>query len=660
MAMSLALEELNTKSSSIGTWILKVHGMQWVDYEYTRQQIVHKGHKLECLLLDETGRYCHGLIKTQYSRTKSNGGGDPAAELKTMMNKFQDGSIFKLTKVALADAKAEFLGAPLKVCIDLRKTNCTAVLATLVKMPLAPAPSEELASILGLASRQRVDLMALISDMSVPRRETTLYGQKDIVDITVVDGSKTPGDAQQVSAKMSMFFEANVKGAALLKSMQEAHTAKAPVAMYGLMCTPQGATKCQLKSSQTFFWEVARGASAKLTCLQSQANEMTQAPASSITSDWKPSCSARDFEAEPAVHSVCGWVAALIRPPAAGPENNIQGVDTLFQINHCHVSIPGTGQTILTKDDARIWLPQVRLTDATGSLTVSMREKAALALSGLTSRDEFVSAHATDNITFPVLASIRVHLARRKDASESEPAFLDAVLVEAEEQDIEIMPTSALLALRPVLKSLAGSEEDLKIARLQEISLLPHIGMVVNGVKCELALVFVAATEKSEFQKFGDGYRLVTKNVLDVGFGPMTMKPEDCHAKATAKYDLVAICTEHNLTDYKMAPPRKAVAQYALLTISGVRESAADAEELGCKTFMVERIQLIDGPDNITACQKMLGKLAHVRSEFVFEGTTRDRSAWDDLPETPIASAKKVRRLSYSPSDASLPGTSGI
>jgi hypothetical protein len=266
------------------------------------------------------------------------------------------------------------------------------------------------------------------------------------------------------------------------------------------------------------------------------------------------------------------------------------------------------------------------------------------------------------------LASIRVHLTRRKDASESkhakggpaEPAFLDAVLVEAEEKDIEIMPTSALLALRPVLKSLAGSEEDLKIARLQEISLLPHIGMVVNGVKCELALVFVATTEKSEFQKFGDGYRLVTKNVLDIGFGPMTMKPEDCHAKATAKYDFVAICTEHNLTDYKMAPPRKAVAQHALLTISGVRETAADAEERGRTTLMVERIQLIDGPDNITACQKMLGKLAHARSEFVFGGTTRDRSAWNDLSETPIASAKKVRRLSCSPSDASLPWTRGI
>ena len=235
---------------------------------------------------------------------------------------------------------------------------------------------------------------------------------------------------------------------------------------------------------------------------------MMRAPASSITSEWQPSHTARDFAAEPALHSVCGWVAALIRPPAVGPDDNIHGVDDVFQINHCHVGIPSAGQDILTKDGERIWVQNVRLMDATGSLIVSMREKAALELSGLASRDDFVHAHASDNISFPVLASIRVHLTRRKNAAESEgreggaaeTAFLDAVLVEAEDQDIEIMPTSALLALRPVLKSLAGSTEDLKIAGLREISAMPHVGMVVSGLKCELALVIVEAGRIRNFR----------------------------------------------------------------------------------------------------------------------------------------------------------------
>ena len=132
--------------------------------------------------------------------------------------------------------------------------------------------------------------------------------------------------------------------------MQEAHDVKAPVAMYGLTCHPQGKGKCEFKSSHPFFWEVALGAYAKLVRLQTQANDMMQAPASSITSEWQPSHTARDFAAEPALHSVCGWVAALIRPPAVEPDDNIHGFDDVFQIIHCHVGIPGAGQDILTKD----------------------------------------------------------------------------------------------------------------------------------------------------------------------------------------------------------------------------------------------------------------------------------------------------------------------
>ena len=95
---------------------------------------------------------------------------------------------------------------PLKTCIDLRKTKCAAILQCLVARPPAPPPVEELATILSLGRRQHVDLTALIVDMSAPRRETTAYGQKDIVNNTIVNGSMTPGEEQQVSTKMSVFF----------------------------------------------------------------------------------------------------------------------------------------------------------------------------------------------------------------------------------------------------------------------------------------------------------------------------------------------------------------------------------------------------------------------------------------------------------------------
>ena len=151
---------------------------------------------------------------------------------------------------------------------------------------------------------------------------------------------------------------------------------------------------------------------------------------------------------------------------------------------------------------------------------------------------------------------------------------------------------------------------------------------------------------------------MVTKNVQDVGFGTPSLKPEDCCPGRDTGFDLVAICTEHNLTEYKMVPPRKAEMQYALVVVSSLRQApaAAGAEEPGRKTCMVERVQLLQGPDAVSACQKMLAKLKYARGEFKFEGTKRDRSVWSDMPATPTSTANRVRRLSTCPTDASLPG----
>ena len=112
------------------------------------------------------------------------------------------------------------------------------------------------------------------------------------------------------------------------------------------------------------------------------------------------------------------------------------------------------------------------------------------------------------------------------------------------------------------------------------------------------------------------------------------------------------------MTDYKMAPLRKAGVQYALVVISDVRQTAAAAGggAPSRKTFIVERIQLVESAEGRMACQRMLAKLKYARDEFTFEGTKRDQSVWSDMPATPTSSAKRVRRLSASPTDGSLPG----
>ena len=84
-------------------------------------------------------------------------------------------------------------------------------------------------------------------------------------------------------------------------------------------------------------------------------------------------------------------------------------------------------------------------------------------------------------------------------------------------------------------------------------------------------------------------------------------------------------------------------------------EAATGVEEPSCKTFMVERIQLLD-TEAVEPCKKLLGKLAFARSDMVFEGSKRDRTAWSSETGTPSSKGKQVRRLSESPTDVSLPG----
>ena len=127
MTDSLNLHELNAKSAGIGAWVLRVHAMRRIEYEYVWQNQPKKGEKLECRLVAEDGVYCQGVIKAMPRSSFRGGGVDPAADMKDMQDKFKDGTVWRMTKVALANEKSEYIGSPLKICIDLRNTKCNII-----------------------------------------------------------------------------------------------------------------------------------------------------------------------------------------------------------------------------------------------------------------------------------------------------------------------------------------------------------------------------------------------------------------------------------------------------------------------------------------------------------------------------------------------------
>ena len=122
---SFQLHELNAKSGPVGTWILKVYNMRMITYEYNRGGQPRQGQKLECMFVSKDGVYCQGVIKSVYKTAKTSGPLDPAAELRQMQERFQNGTMWKMTKVTLADEKSQFISSALKNVSTCEKQNAS-------------------------------------------------------------------------------------------------------------------------------------------------------------------------------------------------------------------------------------------------------------------------------------------------------------------------------------------------------------------------------------------------------------------------------------------------------------------------------------------------------------------------------------------------------
>ena len=139
----------------------------------------------------------------------------------------------------------------------------------------------------------------------------------------------------------------------------------------------------------------------------------------------------------------------------------------------------------------RIWLKNIRIMVVAGSFTAAACEKAVLALPCKESKTSFLEAHDDNSLVCPVLASVRVHVSKRKESSDrqsqtggaTEPTMLNAVVVEADDQVMDNLPTNTLLEQKPILQKLALSTDELKIATLSDFAVFAHIGMGVDSKK---------------------------------------------------------------------------------------------------------------------------------------------------------------------------------
>ena len=644
----MPLLELNKRTAKIGNWIMKVSKARVLEYGSVYQGRPQTNHKLLVIFTTkDEGQYCTGLMKT----VKKN-----VDELKTLLStKFLEGNVFRMTKITFTADNTDYISTPFKSAIDLRTTTYSRLLTEPCHIPSVPSPPSPIKEIVSIPLRKgnspTFDVTA-VPTFSPVRYAQTAKGYRAIVDVTLVDGSIT-----STNKNAEIFFTTYIPAS---QGKQDCEAMNAlvqqqgkPTSFFALkIFTRTTADKREITASDDFFWIPAEGNKAEQLQLDSQGLQSlpdSQRERLTKTDDWEPK-QARDFLAEPALHNTLALLEAY-------SGNNARPVDDkVFQLNYCQIEPPEMGTNLLTKW-GNLFLPRTLAQDPTASLTLALREKAALSLAGLdpddkTASDTFQRLAAEGTLQFPLLSSIRVHLRAPTTEAELQSSPSDGperdrvslVIVEAEEQDLSQAPNNSFLDLLTYLSECAPRTDGMVAANLDMIERSAHYPLQVNFGdhvrQCDKALVLVISKEKTIQTKIGEGsYRLTTRNVIDGVLDQAGLVEEP-----PAAFTLVGMCTEQNLKDGVLDPPRSGKKQQAALALI--------TSVLGDGAFMLQMVQLVP-QDDFASASRLVQKLIELSRKTQFHGTDT-RPSWETTETHPAAKMRKCRKLGNNPTDCSL------
>ena len=201
---------------------------------------------------------------------------------------------------------------------------------------------------------------------------------------------------------------------------------------------------------------------------------------------------------------------------------------------------PKGNEDVFTKNRERLF-PLVQVIDTTGALELSMREKAALELSGQTSKEDFADLASKGALNLPILCSFRVRLRRvlrctqlssqeasaerQSNSREGTEDNVEAMIVEATEQDLspEAMPNASMDCLTQLLRCLPSDEIRMLVAPIEKVRYVRHAGMVVETggmtpLKASCVLTLVAHIGRSTIKELPGGNKLISKELWTMPF----------------------------------------------------------------------------------------------------------------------------------------------
>ena len=641
------LAHLTAHSARFGVWEVLIFNPTARTREYLWNKEKRKSYIFQCMLVSTAD-------PTQYVLGDSHGRGMNETKLAQLKERFKAGLVFQMSKVVFAEnTKQQYNSAPKTEVVSMVNTQWTSVLSSAGK-PLMPEPSIPVAASMGIEREQHFDALALVQEVSESSNGgKTATGQARLKCQILLNDGSVNADGKVCHLPVTIFADqaaANLEPE-LFERLRGAQAHKIAVAFFGIQGKQSELenNKWSFTSSFGFFCENASDID-KGRHLEAEAVHLVLAPAEAVPLSVLQSRSNLDinesFEDVEATETTCALVETLLR------ETKVKRIEeesmTFWQVNWCHVHVPERNAQVCTNDNSRLWM-LVKVEDDTGFVTMYMREKAALSLSGTDSKEEFEAARADDSLDFPNKASIKIirktaplQTPNRKNSAE-QPANIQCYIVEAAEQALEDTPSKGSLLLLELLARTEVHTDACAAAGVSMIKKDPHYGLRVSYVVDELivkkyctrAFALVIASSASKADNMNEGYRMITENVSD---------PLDKDFVCT----LMSFCTVKTSPEYQLKPARGIKTQTAIVLIADVLEAfSADKPAV----FLVESLQKI--PDSeAEAAPDHIRRLIHFASFAAkIQGKCSERG-WTD--ETSPANAGKCRRLGKSPTNEEL------
>ena len=645
----LSLSHLNQASAPIGLWEVAVCNPKATSREYLWEGRQRKTYQFQCHLVSTKD-------PTLYVLADSHGKGIGQAAVSKLAEKFKHGLVFTMSKVVLAEnVKRQYNSAPKTEVVCMTRTHFDPVLVT--GPARMPEPAVPIAASMSIGCEQVFDGLALIYQISesAPGGQLSTGQRRVRITLDLIDGS-TSAEKPDTPIRMPLtVFENEMQDGSeppLFKQLREAYEKKKAVAFFHIQGKKAESDNGSTWNFQSGFSFSIRNASetAKGKDLEAKAHELLAANTESVPQTVLKSRLSDDssYADKEATETTCALLNTILT------NTNLATIEvdaSFWQINWCRVCLPDSKE-LCNSDGNRLWF-LLKVEDETGSISLFIREKAALSLAALDTKEEFENAVAMETLRFPDYVSIKIirkspgpktPIAKTntaamaiEDGQREQEDTIRCYIVEAADQ-MQFGPSKRSLELMPLLSMTDAQTDACAPAVLAQITKHPHSGLCVTYAQgtetitkqCTKAVALVVASTPTEAEMVNDGYQMTTHGVQD----PLT---------SGFNCQLLSFCTVKASPDYQLKPNRGQKTQAALVTIVDV--FTCDLEDH--PVFLVDDMKKVEDADIDNFMDLMKRRLEFSAQAAKTQGTSSQR-IWTE--EVSPAHAGKCKRLGKAPS----------